>query len=494
MIFRRPLLLIILVAAIFRAAATLPLSLHHPDEVFQYLEQAHRLVFGYGIVPWEYRYGMRSWLLPLLVAGPMQIGAWIAPSTLLYAKLPQLLAAMANLSIVWSAWEIGKRSHPSHGLVAAAVMAIWFEQIFFASHLLTEVLATACFLPAAVLLTASVPSQRKLMAAGILLGLAVIFRFHYGPAIAVLVLLSCKFEVKRLWLPILAGGALALTFSATVDILAGQKPFGWMIENIQQNLILNRSAHYGVSGPETYFVLIRSYWHFAALPIFLLILPAVRNNQTLLWVAFLNIAIHVAIGHKEYRFIFLSMTILIMLAAIGSAELAHRLRTRVNNTAFQKSCMPALIALWIGVSGTLAIAEPMRQRWNAYGPSMGLARLAGNDPNICGIAIHNLAFWEPGGYSYLHRKIPIFLTGWSADDKMSVRDIKANSSAFNMIIASPVYGHDIPSNYARSICLGQANNFGDPTRTQCLYKRFGSCDPAKAAKWKIGDVLLRHDQ
>jgi hypothetical protein len=40
----------------------------HPDEIFQYLEQAHRLVFGYGIVPWEYDYGVRSWIVPGFIA------------------------------------------------------------------------------------------------------------------------------------------------------------------------------------------------------------------------------------------------------------------------------------------------------------------------------------------------------------------------------------------------------------------------------------------
>jgi hypothetical protein len=31
---------------------------------FSVTEQAHRLVFGYGLVPWEFQLGMRSWLLP----------------------------------------------------------------------------------------------------------------------------------------------------------------------------------------------------------------------------------------------------------------------------------------------------------------------------------------------------------------------------------------------------------------------------------------------
>ena len=40
----------------------------HPDEILQYLEPAHRLVFGYGIISWEYYYGSRSWLVPGFVA------------------------------------------------------------------------------------------------------------------------------------------------------------------------------------------------------------------------------------------------------------------------------------------------------------------------------------------------------------------------------------------------------------------------------------------
>lgn len=46
------------------ALALLSDHIHHPDKVFQYLEQGHRLVFGYGYVPWEFRFGTRSWIAP----------------------------------------------------------------------------------------------------------------------------------------------------------------------------------------------------------------------------------------------------------------------------------------------------------------------------------------------------------------------------------------------------------------------------------------------
>jgi hypothetical protein len=44
-----------------RMAVPLPApGIHYPDEVMQSLEQAHRLVFGYGLVPREFRDGARS--------------------------------------------------------------------------------------------------------------------------------------------------------------------------------------------------------------------------------------------------------------------------------------------------------------------------------------------------------------------------------------------------------------------------------------------------
>ncbi|MEO5641299.1 MAG: mannosyltransferase, partial [Sphingomicrobium sp.] len=89
---------ILVVAIALRALAFNPYSAHHPDETIQYLEQAHRLDFGYGIVPWEFRYFIRSWLIPLLLAGPMALGERIDPGGTLYLILPRLLVALFNLS------------------------------------------------------------------------------------------------------------------------------------------------------------------------------------------------------------------------------------------------------------------------------------------------------------------------------------------------------------------------------------------------------------
>jgi phosphatidylinositol glycan class B len=53
-------------------------SLHHPDENYQTLEQAHRLVFGYGVKTWEFEDGIRSLVIPYLLAGVF----WLTDSVL----------------------------------------------------------------------------------------------------------------------------------------------------------------------------------------------------------------------------------------------------------------------------------------------------------------------------------------------------------------------------------------------------------------------------
>ncbi|MBV9755466.1 MAG: hypothetical protein JO047_00270, partial [Alphaproteobacteria bacterium] len=47
-------------------------SLNWADEIFQVVEPAHRLVYGTGLVAWEFQLGARSWLLPGMVAALMQ--------------------------------------------------------------------------------------------------------------------------------------------------------------------------------------------------------------------------------------------------------------------------------------------------------------------------------------------------------------------------------------------------------------------------------------
>src|SRR5258708_24880378 len=92
----------------------------------------------------------------------------------------------------------------SHAIIAAFVAAIWFEFVSFAPHTLSEPLATAVILPAALLLTHPSLSQRHLAVGGALLALAFVCRFQYAPAIAVLAL-GASWKRWRNLIPLGAG-------------------------------------------------------------------------------------------------------------------------------------------------------------------------------------------------------------------------------------------------------------------------------------------------
>src|SRR2546423_190182 len=59
-------------------------GLYWPDEIYQSLEPAHRLVFGYGMVAWEFIEGARNWALPALVAAVIKVTGGAAGDPAIY--------------------------------------------------------------------------------------------------------------------------------------------------------------------------------------------------------------------------------------------------------------------------------------------------------------------------------------------------------------------------------------------------------------------------
>ena len=91
------------VFAVAFAARLLPVfvfpGINHPDEVFQTVEQAHRLVFGDGLVPWEFVYGTRSWVLPGTLAGLMMLASQFCDGPSCYMPIiGSVLAALGAAS------------------------------------------------------------------------------------------------------------------------------------------------------------------------------------------------------------------------------------------------------------------------------------------------------------------------------------------------------------------------------------------------------------
>jgi hypothetical protein len=467
-------------AILLRALNFNAFAMHHPDEVLQYIEPAYRLLTGDGIVTWEYRYGMRGWLLPWLLAGPMALGKAVGGTALAGIVAARIAAATVGLIPVVAAWHLGRRQSPVHGIVAMAAMAVWYEQIVFSTHLLTESLATSLFLGAAALVSDK-ESRFRVMAGGALLAFAVVFRFHYAVAAGVLALLALTNDWKR-WGWLIAGAIPVILLSGTVDMVMGQWPFQWVWTNVQLNLIEGRAARFGTQEPWFFLQAIWGQWGWLTLPIVILAIEAGRSYRPLLYAAIFNLAVHSVIGHKEYRFIELTSAALVLLAAIGSVNALNWLWQRRNKPMAVTPALAGLLLAWGAASAWLGRDRPLDQWFGGRSHGPELVHLAGSDPRVCGLATMMVEYWQLSR-AYLGRPMPIVLLQNTPRPRPRLKPPGPELASVNAVIAGSEAGGLLPG-YSQVNCKG-----AEPFR-RCLYVRPGACVPTPEARDRDIQKLL----
>jgi len=475
---RRLLWVILILAAALRLAAVDPFGMHHPDELFQYIEQAHRLATGKAIIPWEYRLGMRSWLVPIILSAPMRLGAWIDPAGNLDLLLPRYLVALIGVVPIWAAWRIGARISHGAAIMAAFVMATWFEAIGFSAHVLTEPMAAAAFM-AGVALAEPRARAARWRWAGAAFALAVVLRFHYAPAIGLYAALIAG-RNRANWLG-LAIGALALGIaSGIIDLAMGQSPFGWVVENVRQNIINHRAADFGVTGPGAFLGMLAHQWGVLGAAIIVMAIVGAVRFPALAAAAIVNLGLHSLIAHKEYRFVWISVETILLLAAIGSALSAARLAAR--RPGDQRLIWGVTALLWLVASIGLGQTRPMEQDRAHDRPVIALARAAGALPGLCGLALNDVEYWA-AGYAMVRKPAPIYYP--SAVDPHDTDALTRWRGAYNVILSPARQASMIPTGYASTACLGSGDG------KACLYRRPGSCDATGAEPILLQRLLER---
>jgi hypothetical protein len=474
-------------AAVLRLAVMPIATPVHPDEVFQYLETAHRLVFGHGIVTWEWRAGMRGWLLPWLVAAPMRIGGWIAPDGDLYRVLPNLLMVAASLTSVVVAWRLGARLSRLHAQVAGFVAAIWFEFVYFAPHVMSETVSIALILPAALIL---VERERwtwlRLSTAAFLLANAAAIRVQHAPAIAVLALACCGRDLRRCWAPMLVGGLAGLIPSALADAAMGATPYAWVLANVRLNIVEHRAEAYSASGPLGYAAELWPRMALWAVPLFALAAVGARRYPGLAAGALANLVFHSAITHKEYRFILFTMVVAVILAAIGTVDWVRAV-ARKDGAEAGREKLRFLLIVWIAASLSCAVGG-YRTQWMKFGPEMDAFSRLRADPATCGVAVYRHDFSITGGYAYLHRPVPILYFA-DEDSARSAADLAANVGAVNSVLTTPDHAAELPAAFRQTSCEGKGR------LRVCLYRRPGGCAATSAsASFAMSTVLARRDE
>jgi GPI mannosyltransferase 3 len=290
-----------------------------PDEAMQYLEQAHRLVFGAGMVPWDYEYGVRSWVPALSIALPLEVVRVTGFDTpAVYQAAVKAMLCLASLAIPYSAYRLASALVSARaGWLALLFTSFWYELVSY-GHRSTIDAMTAYPAFAALALACAEPRRRVTIGCGLLAGLTFVMRFHLTPVLGVIGLVALLRWRARAWPAVVA---------ALVMVVAGGAldAYTW---NVWFSSITNTLQIHSGQGVASIFGTQPVYWYLWSILVLtggLVILGLfglVVSRHTLWPLLAVGAAVLITfslVGHKETRFVFLLTPIwLVGLAALAA--------------------------------------------------------------------------------------------------------------------------------------------------------------------------------
>lgn len=461
--------LVIALASALRAwLALTDHSIYWPDEIYQSLEQAHRVAFGNGIVPWEFRDGARSWLLPGAIAGVWKLAALLGvKSSLALVGIARLGMVLASASALWLSAKVTERlSNARAGLVAAIVLAVLPASVVFGYRTLSETVSAPLVVLGIYFLLER--SQRGAGWAGAAITVATLLRYQNG-LFAVAFLLWLLAERRRREAYAFCSAALGCGIAGgLLDWVTWGRPFNSLVTYVEFNLLEGGASSFGVE-PIWYYA--KSLWDSTGPA--LLVFAGLAAVGALTVPAFglftgAYLLAHSLIPHKELRFIVPCFPIAAVLAGLGAARAYGLSRTRhglwwLGLGASACAATFSLTQLTYGRMGQyLDTPRSARRIWNTDEDANLLLAQAGRQPDLCGIAALGLRSAFTGGYTYLHRAVPLVYGSGLCDAQASVNYLLVPRTRASLLL---------PAGYA---AVSESGDLG-------LFRRSGSCAPLPAS-------------
>jgi len=392
-------------------------GIYWPDEIYQSLEPAHRLAFGYGLVAWEFVKGARSWFFPGVLGGLLKLCALLgAASPRQYLYPTRILFSALSIIAAWGSYRLA-RAYLADFLPAAlagALCALAAPAIYFAPRAMSEN-ASAPAVVWGLALTLDAKSRRcgRVIGAS-LLAVAVLLRLQNAVfCLGALTILASRREWKIVGEASAVLGLWAL-LGGLLDKLTWGGWFHSSLAYLAFNLVEGGAAQWGVA-EFTYYarVLWSSMPLVSLLLVLLLPLSALRAPGAFLTAAAFFL-LHSWTPHKEMRFLLPALPVLFSLAGVGASVLTDQL------SPLGASLVGAAIAAAAGLSaarfhrlkfGDLGQYESSRPSASAYDDFGDLNRLliaANRLPDLCGLKVEAAHLAWTGGYTYLHRNVPLY--------------------------------------------------------------------------------------
>jgi len=283
---------------------------YFPDEHYQVLEF---MAFKLGItpasaLPWEFAARIRPWMQPALYYGIAAPLRWLGVTDLFTISF--ILRLLTGLFSVAALAAFARALLPTISNEEARRFFVCYLPLFgFLPYLFVRT-SSEIFSAAFIALALAAALCNRLASAGLLCGLA--FECRYQTALMGLGLFGWLTVVARARLPALAafvgGGLAALAIGALADRWGYGAwvfpPFDYFIVNIVQGVA---AKTFGREPVFAYLYLLPATGFFAVTLILMAAMAAMwlRNpRHVVTWMTLPFVALHVAVAHKEARFLF----------------------------------------------------------------------------------------------------------------------------------------------------------------------------------------------
>ncbi|QIP34170.1 glycosyltransferase family protein [Komagataeibacter rhaeticus] len=433
------------------------------DEFFQYMEPAYHHITGHGVFTWEWRHGIRSWLLPDMIAGMLKAGHALGLGY--SASFVRSVLAVGSLALVagfvWAGWL-------TEGLEGAWICgmaaAFWPDMVNASFRTLGETIGGNMLVLSVLVIYIAMKRRGRahvrapvLFLSGLLAGCAFAFRFHLAPALLLEVALVVYLAGPRAIVPIAGGLVVPVCVLGIVDYQTLGHPFQSIYKNFQMNVNEGVALRYGSMPMAFYLFGLFHYWGAAFVPVCWLFWKGMRQQQYMASIPLFILLYFSLISHKEMSFIYAAIPIVILVASLALAGLV-----RSGRVMPLPLVVGGMVVLELGVFAS-SYADEIHRNNRIMVMQMKAAQM----PDMCGMALvgRDGGWWLSGGYSHMKPGHALYLL-------TSGRDGDVPASQYNYVIGGD--GFDIFNPDARKItcktgvCLYHVNSQcgGTPDYTQ----------------------------
>ena len=370
----------------------------HPDEHQQFIEQAYRMIHGYGKIFWEQERGMRHPLYQAFLAVPLRIlEASGIRNPLVQSGVIRFIVAVLTLA-AWAvfAWQFQRRGDTFTALLLMFVFALSPDLVHVHTHPLSEIAATIPFLLAVCCL------ERRPVLAGGMLGVCFAVRFQMGFLIGGMVFLAGlpdRFRLRGPFLRFALAALGTLIVLGFVDWFVLGWPFKSPVQYFYANIIQGMSRHWGVHPWYQYFEWLWEYGGLVVLALAALMIVGAYRERKLAFLLAVFAAAHIAVAHKEERFMLPIVPLALALVAVGLARLMAYIKE-----GWRPAAMVAVLA---ACAGLFALRLPNVQ-WEpdeGYRSASMLLYDAGQRDDLTGVGVLGIHLAFHGNFFFLQRDV-----------------------------------------------------------------------------------------